>query len=70
MDPRKHLRDYVEELGGRPAAADALGIPYSTMAAICNGTRGVGKELAQRMADASGGRLRAELLIWIEPNRS
>ena len=65
MDARKHLNDYVEEVGGRPAAANALGIPYSTMAAICNGTRGIGKDLAQRMAEGSGGRLNADLLIWI-----
>lgn len=67
MDARKHLNDYVEEVGGRPSAAAALGMPYSTLAAICNGTRGIGKELAKRMAEASNGRLRADLLIWITP---
>lgn len=67
MDARKHLADYVDEIGGKPAAAKALGVPYSTIAAICNGTRGVGKDLAKRMADSSAGRLRAEILIWIKP---
>lgn len=67
MDPREPLLRYVETCEGRPQASEKLGIPYSTLAAICNGTRGVGKDLAQRIEERSGGVLKAEQLIWIRP---
>lgn len=69
MDGRKHLLAYVELNDGIPQAAARLGLPYSTMAAICNGTRGIGKNLAQRMQTASGGALQADRLIWVRPMR-
>lgn len=67
MDPREPLIAFINTFEGRPQAAEKLGIPYSTLAAICNGTRGVGKDLAQRLEERSGGALKAEQLIWIRP---
>lgn len=69
MDPRSPLLQYIDACGGKPQAAKVLDLPYSTLAAICNGTRGVGKDLARRLEEASGGQLNAQQLVWIRPAR-
>jgi hypothetical protein len=69
MDSRDYLMKFVDECGGKPAAAKQLRIPYSTLAAICNGTRGIGKRLAERMAANSAGKLSASRLIWVQADR-
>lgn len=67
MDPREQLRIYVQGIGGCPAASKKMGIPYSTLAAILNGTRGVGRNMACKLEISSAGRLAADRMIWIKP---
>jgi plasmid maintenance system antidote protein VapI len=66
MEARTIWNAYVERIGGPAAVASHLGIPYPTIAAVCNGQRGIGRDLAARMekADAS---LDARTLIWVRP---
>ena len=59
MDARTYFLTYVERVGGRKAAAEKLGLPYVTIASVCNGHRGIGKRLAERMQINSGG------FLWI-----
>lgn len=66
MDPRIELLAYVESVGGRRQAASILDLPYPTLSAICNGTRGISRAMAQRLEVASGGALKAERLVWVE----
>jgi hypothetical protein len=51
-DPRAYWATYVEQNGGAVRVAARLAIPYSTVAAVCNGSRGIGRRLAVRMAKA------------------
>lgn len=51
MEPRAYWNAYIERVGGLPKLAAESGIPYSTLAGINNGFRGVGRELAQRLVD-------------------
>ena len=46
--------------------AAKLGIPYSTIAGVCNGTRGIGRDLAARMHRADQ-TLDASVLLWVRP---
>lgn len=64
MDARAYWSHYVERHGGVPQTAEALGIPYSTIAGICNGSRGIGRELARRMA-AKDPLLDENVLVWV-----
>lgn len=66
MEARSYWYDYVRERGGRIATADHLSLPYSTVAGICNGSRGIGRDLAERMAQADP-LLDANILIWVRP---
>ena len=61
MDARTYWDDYVSRNQGATAVAQRLDIPYSTIAAVCNGSRGIGKKLAQRM-DSS---LDPQILVWV-----
>lgn len=65
MKPRKYLLTYVKDAGGIPAAASKLKLPYPTLAAICNGTRGISRGMAERMAKASSGLLDPTILVWV-----
>lgn len=65
MTPRTYWNKYVKRQGGVSRTADALGVPYSTVAGICNGSRGIGRVLAKRMAAADSG-LDESVLIWVE----
>ena len=52
MDARTYWNHYVDKHGGPSGVARTLGIPYSTIAGLCNGSRGCGRDLALRMAEA------------------
>lgn len=64
MNARAYWNHYVEQHGGPVGVAAKLGIPYSTIAGICNGSRGIGRATAQRMVDADPALDRA-VLIWV-----
>ncbi|GAB2494109.1 hypothetical protein [Arenimonas alkanexedens] len=64
MDARTYWKAYVEKKGGPTKVAELLGIPYSTIAGVCNGSRGIGRDLAARMAAADPA-LDASLLLWV-----
>lgn len=68
MTPREYWSLYVEQNGGLPAIADKTGVPYSTLAAVTNGQRGIGKALAQRLKDADP-LIDATRLVWVQPIR-
>ena len=69
MNPRKYLLKYVNANGGPSGSARALNIPYPTMASICNGNRGIGKDLASRMQKASNNELDSNVLIWVKKTK-
>lgn len=66
MTPREYWNQYSDQNGGAVGVSKKLGIPYSTIAGVCNGSRGVGRDLAKRMADADP-TLDMKVLVWIEP---
>ena len=68
MDARTYWQDYVDRSGGLQAVAEKLDTPYSTIAGVTNGSRGIGRELARRMA-AADPTLDENVLIWVEPVR-
>lgn len=69
MNAREYWNAYVENTGGIGATATKLGAPYSTVAGICNGNRGIGHKLAQRFAEADP-MLDAARLVWVRPTKS
>ena len=66
MDPRAYWNGYVERSGGIQATAERLRTPYSTIACICNGSRGIGRKLARRFA-AVDKSLDENVLVWVTP---
>jgi len=70
MTPRKHFLDFVKKAGGRTEAARRLGIPYPTLCALCNGYRGISRDMAEKMGKASGGELDPKVLIWVKATKS
>lgn len=66
MDARTYWQHYVESNGGPVGVSERLGIPYSTIAGVCNGSRGIGHELASRMALADP-MLDPQRLVWVRP---
>lgn len=66
MTPRDYLTAYIDRHGGIAATAQHLGMPYSTLAAINNGTRGISPRTARKMA-AADPLLDANRLVWIRP---
>jgi len=69
MDARTYWNQYVQENGGAVGVATKLGIPYPTIACICNGSRGIGRATARRMANADSS-LDKSILIWVTPMES
>lgn len=65
-DGREYLRAYISRFSNLVAVASHLGIPYPTFASVCNGTRGIGHDLALRMAAADPS-LDASILVWVRP---
>lgn len=68
MTPRDYLNTYIANHGGVPATASRLGMPYPTLAAIQNGTRGISPKTAKKMAEADP-LLDANKLVWIRPTK-
>lgn len=66
MDARDFWMHYVNQHGGPSGVSARLGIPYPTIAAVCNGNRGIGHALAKRMAQADP-MLDASRLVWVRP---
>lgn len=69
MSPRNYWNHYVDKHGGPSGTSSHLGVPYSTIAGICNGSRGIGRGLAKRMAKADPS-LDELILIWVEAVQS
>ena len=65
MDGRQYFLEYVDTCGGRPQAANRLRIPYPTICSICNGHRGISRDMAERMAAASNSVLDPNRLVWV-----
>ena len=68
MDARAYWQTYVDRCGGVMETAEHLKTPYSSIAAICNGSRGIGRELAQRFS-AADPLLDENVLIWVRPTK-
>jgi len=68
MNPRTYWNQYADKQGGATGVACRLGIPYSTIAGICNGSRGIGRALARRMAEADPS-LDEAILVWVEASK-
>lgn len=66
MTARDYLNAYIDQHGGTAATAARLGVPYPTLAAIRNGTRGISPRMAQRMVTADP-LLDANRLVWVRP---
>lgn len=67
MNERPFWESYVAANGGPTGVSEKLGIPYSTIAGVCNGSRGIGRELAKRMAEQDP-LLDATRLVWVRPH--
>jgi hypothetical protein len=67
-EARAYFTDYVRRQGGLYAAAKKLKTPYSSLAAIANGGRGIGYALADRFCRADR-TLDASLLVWVRPTK-
>lgn len=68
MTPREYLAEYVDRHGGAPEVARRLGIPYSTLAAICNGYRGISPQMADRMHKADP-MIDRNQIVWVRATR-
>lgn len=66
MHARAFWQNYVNKHGGPSGVAKHLGIPYPTIAAVCNGRRGIGHRLAAQMV-AADPKLDAATLVWVRP---
>lgn len=66
MEPRAYWNSYVERCGGIQATADRLKAPYSTIACVCNGARGIGRKLSRRFAEVDP-ELDENILVWVAP---
>src|SRR3546814_14580372 len=64
MDPRSYWNHYVSQHGGPAGTARRLGIPFQTIASICNGNRGIGRKTARRMAEQDT-LLDEKILLWV-----
>lgn len=66
--PRAYWDAYVAENGGPKGVSEKLGIPYPTIAGVCNGNRGIGRRLAYRMESADP-LLDASRLVWVQASK-
>lgn len=66
MDARAYWDHYVATHDGPVGVSRHLNIPYPTIACINNGSRGIGKRLAERMAEADP-LLDPAKLVWVRP---
>lgn len=63
-EARDYWNHYVETFADLAAVAAKLDTPYSTIAGICNGSRGIGRDLASRFAEQDP-LLDASKLLWV-----
>ena len=68
MNPRDYWSLYIERNGGPTQVSKRLGIPFSTIAGVTNGSRGIGESLALRMA-AADPLLDKNILIWVRAQK-
>lgn len=68
MDARTYWDTYVERQGGPAAVSRRTGIPYQTIASVCNGNRGIGRALARRLKQADP-LLDENVLVWIQAEK-
>lgn len=68
MTPREYFAHYVESKDGAVALSEATGIPYSTIAGVLNGQRGIGKALARRLK-AHDPLVDEKQLVWVTAER-
>lgn len=66
MTPREYWSKYVAEHGGPKGVAERTRIPYSTIAGVCNGSRGIGDRLLKRLCEADS-ELDEHMLVWVRP---
>ena len=69
MTPRDYWNHYVEQKGGPAGVAKFLDLPYPTIAAVCNGSRGIGRRLAARM-HAADPLLDRDQLVWVTADKA
>lgn len=69
MDARNYWNSYVDRHDGPSPVAARLDTPYSTIAGICNGNRGIGRTLARRFAERDP-ELDENILVWVRPVKS
>lgn len=69
MNGRDYINKYVDKYGGLRATSKKLGVPYPSLAAIINGTRGIGKNMALRLEKGSRGELDPKNLVWIKQTK-
>lgn len=69
MNPRDYLMAYIEREGGIPQVASKLGMRYPTLAAICNGHRGISPKMADKMQMADP-ILDRNRLVWIRATKA
>lgn len=69
MTPREYWSLYVKENGGAKGVSAKLDLPYSTVAGICNGSRGIGRDVARRMKKKDP-LLDESLLVLVASNQS
>lgn len=68
MDARTYWTTYVDRHGGPAGVARRTGIPYPTIAAVCNGSRGIGRALARRLK-ATDPLLDENVLVWVQAEK-
>lgn len=69
MTPREYIVEYVDRNGGAPECARRLGIPYSTLAAILNGYRGISAQMADRM-HAADPMIDRNQIVWVRATKA
>jgi plasmid maintenance system antidote protein VapI len=69
MTPREYLNEYVDRNGGAPKVASKLRIPYSTLAAIINGQRGISAQMADRM-HAADPLIDRNQIVWVRSTKA
>jgi len=67
VDHRNKLEKYIKDAGGVTAAATAIGCAKITLWSVLSGRRGIGKDIAEKLEEASGGRLKYGQMMRIRP---
>lgn len=67
MDPRDKLRKYIKDAGGVTAAAPVIGCAKITLWKALSGSNGIGKSVAEKLEEASGGQLKFGDMMRIKP---